>query len=118
MTDGRLEIIDNMIRDSILWFGELTNMDDLVTREIESILFGVACIAILSCLLGIKLYRAVFSLILFLLVVITFSLLWKENSNWGYVAAGFSVCGIVLGFLGIIGNDSGRSFSAEWKEGV
>lgn len=90
----------NAVEETILWFGVLTGIEEVVNSGLPLIMAAVALASLLLCFLGFRIYPAVFSGIVFFLTAAVFCLLWKERYSWLYVSAGFCVVGAVLAFLG------------------
>ena len=65
-------------------------------RLLEIILI---CIATLACILGFKIYRILFSMLMFVVVTLLICFLMKERTDWGTVATMFAVLGTVCAFF-------------------
>lgn len=64
--------------------------------------FGTICLtvlAVLALLMGLRVYRAVFSLIVFMAIALASSLLLSGKTGWGEIVTCFAVVGTVLAFL-------------------
>ena len=82
----------------ITFFSKLTDCPELILDQ--QILYTIfAMIGFMLCFLGLKSYRAYISLTIYICIVVFFCVLWKETTEWGRLAAGFSVVGCVCAFL-------------------
>lgn len=90
------ELIENGIR----WFGQLTGLEGVINQGMPWIIGGLSIIALVACFFGIKIYRVIFSTLLFIGTCILCCLLWKDKYPWLYVAATFSIIGVTLAFIG------------------
>ena len=89
-----------LIENSIRWFGLLTGLEDAINQGMPWIIGALSIIALAACFFGIKIYRIIFSGLLFIGTCVLCCLLWKDRYPWLYVAAIFSVVGVTLAFIG------------------
>lgn len=90
------ELIENSIRR----FGLLTGLEDAINQGMPWIIGALSIIALAACFFGIKIYRIIFSGLLFIGTCVLCCLLWKDKHPWLYVAATFSIVGVTLAFIG------------------
>ena len=92
-----MELTETLSR-GITFFSKLTDCPELILDQL--ILYIIfAMIGFMLCFLGLKTYRAYTSVTIYICVVVFFCVLWKETTEWGRLAAGFSVVGCVCAFL-------------------
>lgn len=89
-----------LVENSIRWFGLLTGLENVIDQGMPWIIGTLSVVALAACFLGIKIYRVIFSGLLFLGTCIFCCLLWKDSYPWLYVAATFSIVGVSLAFIG------------------
>ncbi|SCK02515.1 Uncharacterised protein [uncultured Eubacterium sp.] len=89
-----------LIENSIRWFGLLTGLEDAINQGMPWIIGALSIIALAACFFGIKIYRIIFSGLLFIGTCVLCCLLWKDRYPWLYVAATFSIVGVTLAFIG------------------
>lgn len=89
-----------LIENSIRWFGLLTGLEDAINQGMPWVIGALSIIALAACFFGIKIYRIIFSGLLFIGTCVLCCLLWKDRYPWLYVAATFSIVGVTLAFIG------------------
>lgn len=88
-----------LIIELFFLFSMETGILGMVKENIVFLEKFLLIIGIFSYFAGFKIYRAIFSIIVFIGVVLTSVFLMKDYTDWGTITTIFSVLGTVFGFL-------------------
>lgn len=88
-----------MIQNALEWYGSKCHIQDFIMKYDFRIMVVLLVLSFGILLIGLKLYRYIFSSYLFFGTILVACLLFP-NSKWIYVVAGFSVIGVCLAIIG------------------
>lgn len=88
-----------MIQNVLEWYGSICHIQDFIKKYDNRIMIVLLIVSVCILLIGLKIYRYVFSGYLFFGTILISCLLFPD-SKWIYVVAGFSVIGVSLAIIG------------------
>ncbi len=88
-----------MIQNALEWYGSICHIQDFIKKYDNRIMIVLLIVSVCILLIGLKIYRYVFSSYLFFGTILISCLLFPD-SKWIYVVAGFSVIGVSLAIIG------------------
>ncbi len=89
------ELISNLF----LRFAFETGILDTVNENIVFLGYTLAIIAILTCFFGFYVYRAEFSILVFIGITLLCCFLMKDKTDWGAITTTFAVIGTAMAFF-------------------
>jgi hypothetical protein len=88
-----------MIQNALEWYGSICHIQDFIKQYDLRIMVVLLVLSFGILLIGLKIYRYIFSCYLFFGTILIACLLFP-HSKWIYVVAGFSVIGVCLAVIG------------------
>lgn len=91
--------MESLFNDLLQLFSSCTGITDVVQEYKQIIFYGMLACAFANCFLGFKLFRILFSVLMFMLTVISICFFYRNSENWGAVVTAFSIIGLVMAFI-------------------
>lgn len=88
-----------MIQNALEWYGSTCHIQDFIKKYDFRIMVVLLILSFGILMIGLKIYRYIFSCYLFFGTILIACLLFPD-SKWIYVVAGFSVIGVCLAIIG------------------
>lgn len=91
--------MESLFIEFLRLFSNYTRITDIVLEYKQIIIYGMLSCAFVNCFLGFKLFRLFFSVLMFLLTVVSIYFLFGDSEDWGAVVTAFSIIGLLMAFV-------------------